>query len=245
MSSVALITGGNRGLGFASARALAQAGSTAIIAGRDQARAHDAARQLRAEGLDAEWLVLDVTSPSSAAEAAGQVRHRHGRLDILVNNAGILPEATDTSQHEFADPAVFQATFQTNVAGPVSVIEAFLPLLRNSPAGRIVNVSSTVGSLTDQSNPGSPYYQLAVPAYQSSKAALNSITIGLSKSLADTTIKVTSVCPGFVQTDLTPISREQAPLTADQAAEVIVRAATLPNDAPSGTFFDKDGPVAW
>jgi NAD(P)-dependent dehydrogenase (short-subunit alcohol dehydrogenase family) len=245
MSSIALITGGNRGLGLASARALARAGSTVVIAGRDQARVRDAAAQLRADGLDAEWLVLDVTSPSSVAGAAGQVRQRHGRLDILVNNAGILPEAASTGQHEFADPAVFRATFETNVAGPVSVIEAFLPLLRNSAAGRVVNVSTTMGSLTDQSNPDSPYYQLVVPAYQSSKAALNSITIGLSKKLAGTGIKVTSVCPGFVQTDLTPMNREQAPLTADQAAEVVVRAATLPGDAPSGTFIGRDGPVPW
>ncbi len=159
--------------------------------------------------------MLDVTSSSSVADAAKQVRERHEHLDILINNAGILPEATDSVELEFADPAMFQETFDTNVVGPVTVIEAFLPLLRGSEAGRIVNVSSTMGSLVEQANPDSPYYAMVVPAYQSSKAALNSITIGLSKKLADTDIKVTSVCPGFVQTDLTPStgSRRRGPRT--------------------------------
>ena len=111
--------------------------------------------------------------------------------------------------------------------------------------GRIVNVSTTMGSLNDQADPDSPYYQMIVPAYQASKAALNSVTISLAKKLADTDVKVTSVCPGFVQTDLTPVNREQAPLTADQAATIIATAATLPADAPTGRFIDQNGPVAW
>jgi NAD(P)-dependent dehydrogenase (short-subunit alcohol dehydrogenase family) len=111
--------------------------------------------------------------------------------------------------------------------------------------GRIVNVSSTMGSLSDQADPNSPYYEAMVPAYRSSKAALNSITISLARTLADTDIKVTAICPGFVQTDLTPINRDQAPLTADQAARVVVTAATLPADAVSGSFIDQNGPVAW
>jgi NAD(P)-dependent dehydrogenase (short-subunit alcohol dehydrogenase family) len=125
------------------------------------------------------------------------------------------------------------------------VIEAFLPLLRNSAAGRVVNVSSTTGSLADQDNPQSPYYPMVLPAYQSSKAALNSLTIALGKKLAGTPIKVTSVCPGFVQTDLTPANREQAPLTAEQAARIVVEAATLPPSAPTGTFTSHDGPIPW
>lgn len=125
------------------------------------------------------------------------------------------------------------------------MLEVFLPLLRRSRAGRVVNVSTTMASLNDQTNPGSPYYAMVVPAYQSSKAALNNLAIATAKALAETPIKVTSVCPGFVQTDLTPINRDQAPLSADQAAQIIVTAATLPDDAPSGTFIDANGPVPW
>lgn len=106
-------------------------------------------------------------------------------------------------------------------------------------------MSTTMASLNDQTNPDSPYYGMVVPAYQSSKAALNSITIGLAKTLADTDIKVTSVCPGFVQTDLTPVNKEQAPLTPEQASAIVVTAATLTADAESGTFIDQCGPVAW
>ncbi len=245
MPRISVVTGGNRGLGFAVASALARAGDTTIIGGRDASAAQVAAEKIQSEGFAAEAVVLDVDSPDSVAAAAEQVRHRHGRVDVLINNAGILPEATDDQQHEFASIDLFRRTFQTNLFGPVAVIEAFLPLLRRSDAARIVNVSSTVGSLTDQSDPRSPYYELIVPAYQSSKAALNSVTIALSKKLAGSGIKVTSVCPGFVQTDLTPINREQAPLTADEAAETVVHAATLPDAAPSGTFLGRSGPVAW
>jgi len=242
--SIALVTGASCGLGFAAARALAKTGSCVILTGRDQDRTYAAAAALRDEGLDVQALCLDVEVPSSIAAAVEQVQQRHGRLDVLVNNAGVLPEATDTTEHDFADPQVFQATFATNLFGAVAVTEAFLPLLRHSAMGRIVNVSTTMGSLNDQADPDSPYYQMIVPAYQASKAALNSVTISLQK-LADTDIKVTSVCPGFVQTDLTPANREQAPLTADQAATVILTAATLPSDAHSGRFIDQNGPVAW
>ena len=244
--TVALVTDGNRGLGFATVRALARTGSRVILTGRDGDRANEAAAALRAEGLDVEGLQLDVTDQGSIGAAREQVERRQGRLDVLVNNAGILPEATAGAGHEFASPELFQTTFATNVFGAVAVTEAFLPLLRRSgTTGRIVNVSTTMGSLSDQANPSSPYYQMVVPAYQSSKAALNSVTISLAKKLAGYGIKVTSVCPGFVQTDLTPVNRDQAPLTAEQAASVIIAAATLTSDAPSGTFIDQNGPVPW
>jgi NAD(P)-dependent dehydrogenase (short-subunit alcohol dehydrogenase family) len=177
--------------------------------------------------------------------AADHVAQRFGHLDVLVNNAGVLPEATNSEPAEVVDVAMFRTTFDTNLFGAVAVLEAFLPLLRRSPAGRIVNVTTTMGSLTDQTDPESPYYGTVVPAYQASKAALNNVTIALAKALADTPIKVTSVCPGFVQTDLTPANRTQAPLTAAEAAEVLHRAATLPDQAASGTFIDAAGVVPW
>lgn len=243
--TIALVTGATRGLGLATARALAQQGTCVLLSGRRHAEAEESAASLRAEGLDVQAVELDVTDPHSIQAAVNHVGELRDRLDVLVNNAGVLPEATDSAEHDFANPDLFRATFDTNLFGAVAVTEAFLPLLRNSPAGRIVNVSTTMGSLNDQANPDSPYYSMVVPAYQSSKAALNSVTIALAKSLADTDIKVTSVCPGFVQTDLTPVNKEQAPLTPDQAAGIVVTAATLPSDATSGTFIDRNGSIAW
>jgi NAD(P)-dependent dehydrogenase (short-subunit alcohol dehydrogenase family) len=243
--SIALVTGANRGLGYATARALAKSGSRVILSGREPAKVEDAAHALRAEGLDVQGLVMDVTSPDSVAGAAEQVERKHARLDVLVNNAGILPEATQVDTPDFADVNIFETTFRTNVFGVIAVTQAFLPLLRRSAMGRVVNVSTTMGSLNDQSNPDSPWYQLGVPAYRSAKAALNSVTISLAKALADTDIKVTSICPGWVQTDLAPGNREHAPVTADQAAQVVLTAATLPASAASGTFIDQFGAVPW
>lgn len=190
-------------------------------------------------------LTMDVTDPASVRAAAAEVTERFGHLDVLVNNAGILPEATNGDPKEILDLAMFEQTYATNVLGPVAVVEAFLPLVRKSPAGRIVNVSSTVGSLAHQTDPNSPWHSMVVPAYQSSKAALNAITIVLSKALADTSIKVTSVCPGWVQTDLAPGNKEQAPVTPEEAAEVIAQAATLSTADATGIFIDANRPVKW
>ncbi|MGC5165509.1 SDR family oxidoreductase [Luteimicrobium sp. DT211] len=242
---IALVTGGTRGIGLASARRLAQDGAHVVVGARRPETGDEAADQLVRDGLAASSVALDVTDPTSVRVAAGQVAERFGRLDVLVNNAGILPEATQADPAEVVDLAMFEQTYATNVLGPVALVEAFLPLLRRSPGGRIVNVSSTMGSLAHQTDPDSPWHAMVVPAYQSSKAALNAITIVLAKALADTPIKVTSVCPGWVQTDLAPGNREQAPVTPEQAAEVVHRAATLDASEPSGTFVDADGPVRW
>jgi NAD(P)-dependent dehydrogenase (short-subunit alcohol dehydrogenase family) len=242
---IALVTGGNRGLGFAAARRLAKTVDHVIITSRGKDAAVEAVARLSDEGVRASYLIMDVTDALSVATAAQAVEHDHGQLDILINNAGILPEATNADAAEVVDLAMFRTTFATNLFGAVAVLESFLPLLRRSTAGRIVNVSSLMGSLSDQVNPESPYYGTVVPAYQSSKAALNSVTIALAKQLLDTPIKVTSICPGFVQTDLAPAAREHAPLTADEASEVIYQAATLPDDAESGTFIDVNGRLPW
>lgn len=199
MTEIALITGANRGLGFETARRLAQAGVTTIIGARDPERGQRAAGELRADGLDVESVALDVDSAASVQVAAKHVEERHGRLDILINNAGILPAATASTNAGPLDVDMFRKTFETNVFGVVAVISEFLPLLRASESGRIVNVSTTMGSLADQSDPSSPYYGVVVPAYQSSKTALNAITVALAKLLTDTTIRVNAVCPGFVR----------------------------------------------
>ena len=213
MSKIALVTGASRGLGLETARRLGRRdGYTVIVGAREAAAGERAVQDLRDDGVDAEMVILDVTSPASVADAAGRVGERHGRLDVLVNNAGILPEATEAT----------------------------------SSAGRIVNVSSTMGSLADQVDPDSSYYNVVVPAYQGSKAALNAFTIALSKTLADTDIKVNSVCPGWLQTGLGgPDNRAAAPTTAAAGAEIVVEMACLPDEGPTGSFVDRDGPVAW
>jgi NAD(P)-dependent dehydrogenase (short-subunit alcohol dehydrogenase family) len=244
MSKVALVTGGNRGLGFEVARQLASAGTTVVIGARDAESGAEAADLLRAAGLAADTVTIDVDDCSSIERAARELHDRYGVLDILVNNAGILPEATADSD-EVISTSMFRRTFDTNLFGAVKTTESLLPLLRESEAGRIVNVSTTMGSLGDQSDPGSPYYSVIVPAYQASKAALNSVTIALSKLLADTPVKVNAVCPGFVQTDLTPINRAEAPLTTTEAARVVVRYALVDAAGPSGGFFDHEASVAW
>jgi NAD(P)-dependent dehydrogenase (short-subunit alcohol dehydrogenase family) len=241
---IACVTGGNRGIGLASARRLARDCGEVIITSRDAAAGEEAAERLRREGHSVSSLPMDVTDETSVKAAAAVVEERFGHVDVLVNNAGILPEATNPEPAEVVDLEMFRRTFATNLFGAVAVLEAFLPLLRRSSAGRVVNLSTTMGSLSDQTDPDSPYFSLVVPAYQSSKAALNSVTIGLAKQLRDTPIKVTSVCPGFVRTDLAPAARE-APLAPEDAAEVVYRAATLPDGAPSGTFVDARGAVPW
>ena len=241
---IAFVTGANRGIGLASARRLARECGRVIITSRDAVAGEEAAERLQREGYAVTSLPIDVTDETSVKIAAGIVEEQFGHVDVLVNNAGILPEATNPEPAEIVDLEMFRRTFATNLFGAVAVLEAFLPLVRRSAAGRIVNVSTTMGSLADQTNPESPYFSLVVPAYQSSKAALNSVTIALAKQLHDTPIKVTSVCPGFVRTDLAPAARE-APLSPEDAAEIVYRAATLPDSAASGTFLDAHGHVPW
>jgi NAD(P)-dependent dehydrogenase (short-subunit alcohol dehydrogenase family) len=245
-TTIALITGANRGLGLAVARQLALTGAHAIIASRDLARGELAAASMRHDGLAATAVQLDVASASSVEAAASQIDDRFGRLDVLVNNAGILPEATAPMPASPLDVDLFARTFDTNLFGAVRMIQCFLPSLQRSLSGRIVNVSSTMGSLADQDDPRSPYHGVVLPAYQASKAALNSVTIAVAKHLVGTPVKITAVCPGWVQTDLGgPANRAAAPLTAEQAARVVVDAALLPDDEPSGRFIDAAGIVPW
>jgi len=245
MTTIALVTGANRGLGLEVARGLGRAGATVVVGARDAAAGRRAVEDLRAEGIDAEPVTLDVTSRASAQVAANEIGERHGRLDVLVNNAGILPEATERAA-ELVDLDLFRRTFEVNLLGAVNAVQHVLPLLRRSAAGRIVNVSTTMGSLQDQTDPASPYYGLVVPAYQGSKAALNALTIALAKQLADTPITVDAVCPGWLQTDLGGAdNRAAAPLTAAQGAEIVVALATTAGGGQTGRFVDRNGPVPW
>jgi NAD(P)-dependent dehydrogenase (short-subunit alcohol dehydrogenase family) len=244
MTTIALVTGANRGLGLDIARHLGRAGVTTILGARDRDAGAQAAAALCREGLDVRAVRLDVTSDATVGHAVDVVARAHGRLDILVNNAGILPEAADEPA-EVPDVGRFEQTFATNVFGVARVTKAFLPLLHRSPAGRIVNVSSRMGSLQDQLDTSSPYFGLVMPAYQASKAALNALTVALSKQLAGTSITVSSVCPGWAQTDLAPGNRELAPLSAADAARTVADVALQRSPALAGAFVDRDGSVPW
>ncbi len=241
MTDIVLITGGSRGIGLATARALGRAGARVIITGRSTDTVEPALKTLAAEGISVDGEILDVTSYDDARRVIGIVADRYGRLDVLVNNAGVAGEwSYPADENGFVDHRAVRMTFDTNVIGVCHMSDAALPLLRNSSDGRIVNVSSYMGSLTLQAQSTDP---VIVPAYQASKAALNSLTLSLAASLADSGIRVVSIDPGFVQTDFSPINRDLAPLTAEQGAEPIVRAAL--GTLETGTFVARDGLVPW
>lgn len=239
---IALVTGSTRGIGYETALALGRYGYKVIVTGRSTEGLAATAKNLREAGVIVEPEQLDVTSIDSVNRVANVVANRHGRLDVLVNNAGVAGE-WNAPDADYVHPDAVRRTIDTNVVGAFYTIEAFLPLLRNSPGARIVNVSSFMGSLAVQTQSGPD--DLIVPAYQASKAALNSITITLAKALAATPIAVFSVDPGFVKTDFSPINRAQAPLDAAQGAEPIVKAALGDVDAESGSFINRDGHHPW
>jgi NAD(P)-dependent dehydrogenase (short-subunit alcohol dehydrogenase family) len=234
---VSLVTGANRGIGLEIARQLAGLGHTALVGARDTARGQAAVRQLQAQGLDAVFLPLDVTDQSSIDAAAQAVEERFGRLDVLVNNAAI---ALDDAPPSGLDVAVLRRTYETNVFGVFAVIRAMLPLLYKADAGRIVNMSSGAGSLTLASGPDwRPEWNTL--AYNSSKSAVNAITVHFAVELRSTPIKVNAVNPGYVRTDMSP----EGDRSVEQGAIAPVRLATLPADGPTGGFFDENGVVSW
>ena len=243
---IALITGGNRGLGRATAERLARDGTHVIIGARTDTAGARVVSELRDLGLDSDHVVLDVTDPDSLLDVRLTLEDRYDRLDILINNAGILPEATRETAARLVDLPLLRATFETNLFGAAATVETFLPMLQRSRAGRVVNVSSTMGSLSDQSDRESPYYTVIVPAYQMSKAALNGLTVVLAKKLRETPITGVSICPGWVQTDLGgPESRAAAPTTVMEAASFVANAAMGGHDLASGSFVDAQGTVPW
>jgi NAD(P)-dependent dehydrogenase (short-subunit alcohol dehydrogenase family) len=214
-----------------------------ILAGvRDQARGEAAVRQLRAEAIDTTAVHLDVTNQATIDAAAAFIDQAYGKLDILVNNAGISVREGSTPPSELALEAV-RTTFATNVFGVFAVTKAMLPLLRRAGAGRIVNLSSEMGSLSINSDPTSFAAHLPPAlAYNASKTALNALTVFFARELRDTPIKVNAVSPGFVATDL---NGHSGFLTPEQGAKVPVAFATLPADGPTGGFFGEHGVIAW
>ena len=238
--TIALITGANKGIGFEVATRLAQRGVFVLVGARDETRGREAVDALLAQGLHAALVVIDVTDDDSIARAAGEIDGRYGQLDILVNNAGISGGAGGSPSE--ITRARMRQVYETNVFGVVAVTNALLPLLRRSAAGRIVNLSSGLGSLTLSSDPASEFGPYTYLAYQSSKAAVNAITVAYAKELRANRIKVNAADPGFTATDF---NNHRGYRTVEQAAVVVVRLATLPADGPTGTFQDENGPVPW
>jgi NAD(P)-dependent dehydrogenase (short-subunit alcohol dehydrogenase family) len=234
---VALVTGANKGIGFETARQLGNMGITVLLGSREKGRGEKAVETLRGEGIDARLLVLDVGDRITIDRAAADVERDFGKLDVLVNNAGILLERIAPSDCEIEN---LRKTFETNVIGLFAVTKVFLPLLRKAPAARIVNVSSALGSLSTMGD--AQRLENKFLAYSASKAALNMITVALGRELAGTKIKVNAAAPGYTATEMNNFSGTQ---TVAEGAVASVRLATLPDDGPTGGFFDAKGIVAW
>lgn len=240
-TKTALVTGANKGIGYEIAAGLGALGYRVGIGARDGARRDEAVASLRARGVDAVGVPLDVTDDGSVAAAADLLAERFGHLDALVNNAGIT--GGHAQQPSTVDVDVIRTVVETNVIGVVRVTNALLPLLRRSPSPRIVNVSSGVGSLTRQSGPGGETTTGPVAvAYAPSKTFLNAVTLQYVKELAGSGILINCACPGFVATDLNGFRGVRTP---QEGAATPVRLATLPDDGPTGGFFEDAGVVPW
>ncbi len=242
-AKVALITGANKGLGLETARQLGKLGYVVLLGSRDALKGEVAARQLRDDGVDARVVKLEVTKQADIDAAAAQIESEFGKLDVLVNNAGVMIEKgwtkNTTSETTMEN---LRATFDANVFAAFAVTKAMLPLLRKSEAGRIVNVSSILGSISLQATKGSPTYGTKLFAYNASKAALNMLTISLAHELRNTRIKVNSAHPGWVKTDL---GGSAAPMSVVDGAKTEVELATLGDDGPTGGFFHEGKEIAW
>jgi len=236
--TTALVTGANKGIGYAIAEQLGATGMRVLVGARSDTGREEAVERLRASGVDAHGVRLDVTSDESVADAAAEVEERFGRLDVLVNNAGIsgpFDPVTWTQDPTTLDLDVVRQVVDVNVYGVVRVTNAMLPLLRRSPAPRIVNASSSMGSLGRQPGP-------VMAAYAPSKTFLNGITTQYARAFADTAVIINAACPGLVATDFNGFSGDR---TAAQGAATAVRLATLPDDGPRGGFFEDAGVVPW
>jgi NAD(P)-dependent dehydrogenase (short-subunit alcohol dehydrogenase family) len=237
---VALVTGANKGIGYAIAQKLARLGMTVLVAARDPSKGEPAAARIREEGLDAQYLRLDVTKAASVEAAARTVNKRFSQLDVLVNNAAIASDGTLPPSQASLDK--IREVFETNFFGVIAVTQAMLPLLRKSRAGRIVNLTSGLGSLSLQSDPDWPFRVFNILGYNSSKTALNAFTVSLANELQGTSIKVNAASPGACRTDLNNNTGTRSP---EEGAETPVWLATLPDDGPTGGFFLDRQAVPW
>lgn len=237
---VALVTGANKGIGEAVAAGLARRGMRVALGARDAARGLAAEARLREEGLDAQFVSLDVDDDASVHDAARSIERDFERLDVLVNNAALKLERAPSPPSQ-CELSTVRRTFETNVFGAIRVILATLPLLRRSPAPRIVNVSSGLGSLGLATTDGSRYQAKPLLSYNVSKSALNSITVQFANELRGTEFRINAVDPGYTNTDMTGDGTR----TPAEAASIVIELATLSRDGPTGHFFDERGELPW
>jgi NAD(P)-dependent dehydrogenase (short-subunit alcohol dehydrogenase family) len=236
---IALVSGANKGIGYEIARGLGAKKITVLVGARVAERGQAAVAKLKAEGVDARFVKLDVTDHEAIRHAAEWIEKEFGRLDILVNNAGIGEFGAKPST---TDMAKVREVYETNLFGPIAMTQAMLPLLRKSKHGRIVNVSSGLGSLALASQPDSPVAGMSILGYNTSKTALNSMTVQFANELKDTPIKVNAICPGYCATDL---NGNSGPRTAAQGAVAAVQYATIGADGPTGGYFNDEGRMPW
>lgn len=237
---VALVTGGNRGIGYAIGRSLAQRDITVILGVRDPNKGAKARSRLQGEGLDVNFELLDVTDEDCLKTAVKHIQAQYERLDILVNNAGILIDSAENTLN--VKRSTIERTLKTNVLGPLMLCQNCVSLMKAGGYGRIVNISSTLGSLLEIADPDSAYAGVDTPAYRLSKAALNAVTTLVAKEVRGDNILVNSACPGWVRTDL---GGDQAPLTPEEGADTPVWLATLPDGGPTGGFYRERKRIPW
>ena len=242
-NKVALITGANKGIGLETARQLGAQGITVLVGARSAERGNAAVAKLKEEGIDARFVLLDVDDAATHTAAAKFIEENFGKLDILVNNAAISLEGEagiKATSETTLD--IYRKTFETNFFNTIAVTQALLPLIKKSEAGRIVNLSSILGSTTLHATPGSFVYDFKVPAYDLSKAALNAFTVHLAHELKDTPIKVNAAHPGWVKTDM---GGEGATMEIEDGAKTSVQLATLPTEGATGTFTHIGETLPW
>lgn len=240
-NKIVLISGANKGIGFETARQLGAKGFTVLMGARDLAKGEQAAAELKQKGLDARAVKLDVVSAADTEAVARQIENQFGRLDVLVNNAGVMLEDMSVANTTgTTNEKTLRETFETNFFAVVALTQALLPLIRKSDAGRIVNLSSILGSLTLHATPNG--LGAKTFAYDASKAALNSYTIHLAHELQRTKIKVNSAHPGWVKTEM---GGPDAKIDLEQGAKTSVELATLPADGPTGGYFHLGKPIPW
>jgi NAD(P)-dependent dehydrogenase (short-subunit alcohol dehydrogenase family) len=239
---IALITGGNKGIGLETARQLGKLGVTVLIGVRDEVKGEAAVADLKKDGVEVRAVKLDMENPADYAAVAKLIEKDYGRLDILINNAGIFLDGRKANETSTTSKDILQKTFNTNFFAVVGLTQTLLPLLKKSLGGRIVNLSSILGSNTLHATPGSFIYDAKTFAYDASKAALNSFTVHLAHELKDTKIKVNSAHPGWVKTDM---GGEGAQLDIVTGAKTSVELATLQDSGPNGEFLHLGKPLPW
>jgi NAD(P)-dependent dehydrogenase (short-subunit alcohol dehydrogenase family) len=240
---VAFVTGGNRGIGLETARQLGKKDVKVVIGSRDLEKGKAAAEKLRADGADVEAIRFDINKQSDFKEAYNYFDKNFGKLDILINNAAVSKETIGGPNNASSvSPAVLRETFDTNFFGTIELTQVLLPLLKKAPEGRIVNLSSILGSLELHSDPNSFIYGAKTLAYDASKTALNAFTVHLAHELRDTKIKVNSAHPGWVKTEM---GTDAAPMEIPDGAKTSVQLALLSADGPTGGYFHMGETLPW